>query len=56
MRPNCKGCEFEFDDAYHYQEDGLYLATTIDLPSSYPVNKGHFFMIMVDDKGKAIIR
>lgn len=57
MVPNCYGCEFEFEDAYLNQEKyGLHLATSPNYPMSENVaSKGHFGMILVNDKGEIVI-
>jgi hypothetical protein len=53
MIPNCIGCKWEFEEAYRQQEEaGLHVATCPDFPNSYPVRKGHYCMIIVDNKGK----
>ena len=48
MIPNCRGCEEEFNIAYEYQEEGLYL-------TECPFKKGHFMLRMVNDKGKIVV-
>lgn len=57
MVPNCQGCLEELNMAYYEQEvNGLHLATCVDIPSTENVcGKGHFFIMMVNDKGKVII-
>ena len=53
---NCKGCDQEFNDAYWYQQDlDLFVATSIDFPEAFPVGKGHYFILMVNEKGKIIV-
>ena len=45
MIPNCRGCWEEYKAALYYQEVyGLYLCND-------PFTKGHFYMILSDDKG-----
>jgi len=57
MEIDCEGCEYEFDLACEYIEKGLYLATSIDYPSSYLDTKNkHFALIIVDDDGNIIIK
>ena len=57
MIGNCKGCQEEFYQAYEYQKQGLYLATTASSsPSERIGRKGHFGLLMVNDKGKIIIQ
>jgi hypothetical protein len=54
MIPNCQGCKWELDEAYRAQEqDGLHLATCKDMLGSENIGCiGHFYLMMVDDKGK----
>ena len=55
MIPNCKGCDEEFGIACLEEKDGNHLATCKDYPQTYPINKGHFAFIIVDDTGKIIM-
>jgi len=55
MIPNCEGCKEERSQAYGYQSEGLFVATSLDMPYSYPVDKTHYMMIIVDDNGKVIV-
>ena len=54
MIPNCKGCVEELYQAYEYQREGLHLATSIN--NKGIERKGHLFIVMVDDKGKIMVR
>ena len=57
MISNCKGCEEELYQAYEYQQQGLYLATSMNCKMSQNIGrKGHFGLIMVNDKGKIIVQ
>lgn len=56
MIPNCEGCKCESEEAYNYQQKGLYLATCIKIPNSYPKGRRHFYMILVNDEGKIKIQ
>ena len=49
MIPNCEGCQVELEAIGEYSEEGLHFAG-IGL-----FEKGHLFMIMVNDEGKIII-
>ena len=49
MIPNCKGCKEEIEWAYEYQQMGYHLATN-------PFIKGHFIIIMLDDKDKIVVK
>jgi len=50
MKTNCKGCDQEFNDAYEYQEGGLYLVHSNI--TNLGVKGKHFNIIMVDNNGK----
>lgn len=53
---NCEGCLEELHMAFDYIKKGYHMATSIDDPMSYNINKrGHFGVIIVDDKGKLIL-
>lgn len=53
MIKNCQGCNEDLKAAYEYQQyENLYLATTPDDKTTYPNNKGHFHIMMVDNHGK----
>lgn len=55
MIPNCYGCKYELEEAYSMQQKGLHLATCVDKPYSYPNIRSHFFLLMVDDKGRLMV-
>ena len=44
----CDGCIEEFEAGIEYQENGLFLATTLDCEFW---ENGHFYLIMCDSKG-----
>ena len=57
MIPNCMGCIEELKIALYEQENnGLYMATDIDFEMSFPFCKGHFCLLMVNDKGELVIQ
>ena len=56
MIPNCVGCKEELNFAFEYAKKGLYLATSIDCPSSYPNVREHFCLMMVDDDGNIMVK
>jgi len=57
MIPNCDGCKEELNQAIFYQDEGgLFLATSKDIPSTYPNKRRHFVLIMVDDTGKIMVQ
>ena len=49
MIPNCQGCKIEREYIEEYSEMGLYFA------GSGLGEKGHLFMIMVNDDGEVMI-
>jgi len=53
MIANCRGCWYELNEAYKYQQYGLHLASTITRKTVG--ERGHFGLIMVDDKGKIVV-
>ena len=57
MIPNCRGCKYEFEEAYYEQSKGNHVATCVDYPGSENIGyKGHYAMIIVDSKGKILIQ
>ena len=48
----CKGCQVELEDAYEYQNKGLYLATSLEREFD---KRKHFFLTMVNDEGEVIV-
>jgi len=46
---NCRGCKQELIDVFEFAEQGLHFA------GSGLFEKGHLFMIMVDEKGEVIV-
>lgn len=54
MKPNCIGCEEEFDMACYEQEvNGLHLVQSGI--TNLGIKGKHFFIMMVDDNGKVRI-
>lgn len=56
MIGNCRGCQEDKSYAYERQQEGDHVATTPDWPSSYPNNKGHYHILIVNDKGKIVVQ
>ena len=49
MVPNCEGCRVELEAIKEYSEKGLYFA------GKGLFERGHLFMIMVNNNGEIII-
>jgi len=55
MIPNCKGCKYEFEEAYYQQSKGNCVATCINYPGSENIgHRGHYSTIIVDQNGKLL--
>ena len=50
---NCDGCEEEWEEAIDWVRKGYHLATTKNYHG--PGIRNHFFVLIVDDKGKIIV-
>ena len=50
---NCDGCEEEWEEAIDWVRRGYHLATTKNYHG--PGIRNHFFVLIVDDKGKIIV-
>lgn len=54
MIPNCAGCQEEWDEMIFWSiKRGLHVATTKE---KNLFEKKHFFILMVDDKGKIFVQ
>ena len=54
MISNCKGCEFEFQEACDYVKSGYHLAATRERVVGLGERK-HFGLMIVDDNGKIMV-
>ena len=54
MIPNCKGCEYEFQEACDYVKSGYHLAATKERVVGLGEKK-HFGLMIVDNNGKLIV-
>jgi len=48
MKPNCRGCEHEHEQAIDYVKEGLHIANMKDREFR---GKGHLVILIVDDDG-----
>ena len=55
MIANCLGCNYEFKEAYEYQQNGLFLASSLDKEVNIGCKK-HFSLWMVDEDGVEVVR
>jgi len=53
MIGNCEGCKAEWEEAISWVKKGYYLATTKNYHG--PFVRNHFFILIVDNKGKIIV-
>lgn len=49
MKPNCRGCEEEYEELIYYAKKGLHFA------GEGLYEEGHLFITMVDNNGKVIV-
>jgi hypothetical protein len=56
MIADCEGCRYELREAYLMQKRGYHVATTPSFSCSYPDNRRHYGLIIVDDDGNILMQ